>query len=56
MMEELHCFGIFAGEAFLHLTEEDPETSFPTVFPARRLDGTVMKRLGLDRSPEESLS
>ena len=55
-MDELHWFEIFAGEAFLEFIEEDPKTPFPTVFPARRLDGTVMKRFGLDRSPEESLS
>lgn len=55
-MDELHWFEIFAVEAFLELIEEDPKTSSPTVFPARRLDGTVMKRFGLDRSPEEFLS
>ena len=50
-MDELHWFEIFTGEAFLELIEKGPDTSPPTVFPARRFDGTAMKRLGLDRSP-----
>jgi len=54
-MDELHCSEIFAGEAFLELIEEGPKTFFPTVFPARRLDRTFMKRFGIDRSPEEFL-
>jgi hypothetical protein len=55
-MDEFHCSEIFAGEAFLELIEEGPDAFLPTVFPARRLDGTVMKRLGLDRSQEGFLS
>lgn len=48
----LHCYALFAGEAWETLESGEPGTFYLTDFLARHFDALVLRTLGLDRYPE----
>jgi hypothetical protein len=47
-----HCYEMYGGATFDALMAEQPGTFFLTDFLVRGFEGTVLKGLGVDRSPE----